>query len=407
MNLLNLFSMAPTLPPKPGPNIHPPAPKPGPNVPAPNPNAAHNVAPKPGPNAPPPAPNPGANNPAPKPPIAPGTGWLPESYDARDKPYRSQERGRVEQSVNLAKENPQWLEPVYDQVHTGSCVANATAAAYRYCVRKMNSDNKSKIPDNPSRLFIYYNARLLPAIEEQGLTTKSADPPKEVPFPEDNLDPRGGSTNRAAFKAINIWGVCPETSWKWKNVDVEVTDDKGQKVMKQRPENLNKCPDDAAYKDAKSARTVEYCRLDPDHPVLVERDMSDEERKAVGIVTLLQLKQCLTEGYPVVFGFKLYWKPLPWKQDEKTKEWYLDPLPPEFQHNQDKSKVKSGHAVLCVGYDNDRKQVLVQNSWGPGNGIKGGSPRFWMPYNYITDWECTDDFWMVRLIEERSEQKKI
>ncbi|KAJ9612390.1 hypothetical protein H2200_003987 [Cladophialophora chaetospira] len=338
-----------------------------------------------------------------QPPVAAGTGWLAESYDSRDKPYRSQAGGKMEERVNLVEVNPKWLEAVYDQVDTGSCVANATAAAYRFCAHKINATSQSKVLDDPSRLFIYYNARLLPALEEAKFTTQSGNTPKTVPFPTGSIDPKGGSENRNSFKGMNIYGVCSEKTWPWENVEVEVNKN-GKKVKKTRPQKLNDCPEDAAYTEAKLARAVEYCRLDPDHPDELETNINSEERQAVGVVTLMQVKQCLSEGYPVVFGFWFYWDPLPWKQYTDTKEWYLDPLPTEMQHNPEQER-HGGHTVLIVGYDNKRKQVLVQNSWGT-KATEEGTPRFWMPYNWITDWECTDDFWMVRLIEEKGGQKK-
>ena len=37
---------------------------------------------------------------------------------------------------------------------------------------------------------------------------------------------------------------------------------------------------------------------------------------------------------------------------------------------------KPGHSVLAIGYDENRQQVLVQNSWGKE---WGGIGTFWMP----------------------------
>ena len=44
------------------------------------------------------------------------------------------------------------LPPVYDQGELGSCTAQTGCAAYSYL---------SKRPPNPSRLFLYYNERML------------------------------------------------------------------------------------------------------------------------------------------------------------------------------------------------------------------------------------------------------
>jgi hypothetical protein len=47
--------------------------------------------------------------------------------------------------------------PVYDQLHLNSCSANAIAAALRYLELKEGRPDVS----SPSRLFIYYNERVL------------------------------------------------------------------------------------------------------------------------------------------------------------------------------------------------------------------------------------------------------
>ena len=55
--------------------------------------------------------------------------------------------------------------------------------------------------------------------------------------------------------------------------------------------------------------------------------------------------------------------------------------------------VEGGHAVLCVGYDDAKSQVIIKNSWGASWGDKG---YFYMPYEYITSDDLAADFWTVR-----------
>ncbi len=247
--------------------------------------------------------------------MAPGTGWIAEKFDPNDKPYRSHATENViKPRVDLSQEHPDWLQNIYNQYGTGSCVANATAGAYRFLARKMNhTGDVGQLPatmDDPSRLFIYYNARLLPKLEQMHAGgQKVSDKPPQV-----KKDPKGGSENRYSFKGLNLYGVCAEQAWPFKAVDPE---DPSSKV-----EQVNECPPDDAYSKAKASHAVEYCRLDPDHTVAVEEALTDEERKAVGVVTLMQLKQCLSEGYPVVFGFWYYWEDLPWEEHSDA-EWEL------------------------------------------------------------------------------------
>lgn len=49
------------------------------------------------------------------------------------------------------------------------------------------------------------------------------------------------------------------------------------------------------------------------------------------------------------------------------------------------------HAVLVVGYDNKKKQLLIRNSWGDKWG-EGG--YFYMPYAYF--YKYTFDYWTIR-----------
>ena len=58
--------------------------------------------------------------------------------------------------------------------------------------------------------------------------------------------------------------------------------------------------------------------------------------------------------------------------------------------------VLGGHTVLAVGYDDSKAQLIVRNSWGPGQADKG---YFYMPYSYATDPGLASDFWTIRVME--------
>lgn len=308
-------------------------------------------------------------------------GWLPDIYDANDKPYRCQMHGPVKETVNLFEEHPEWLQKVYDQGQTGSCTANAVAAAFRFLAHKMESSSTPLVIE-PSRLFIYYYARALPVLES---TDQYPSKLRDV-----------GCSARNAMKAIKAFGVCSEETWPYDAL------------------KINELPTEKAHKEAKLANVFEYCRLDPDQPGHIEDQMTPAEKKAVGVVTLALLRQCLSEGYPVVFGFQYYWDHPPWNKEKET--WLLPALPESQQHSSppekyDRAKGTSdpigGHTVLAIGYNDSKSQVLCQNSWG--NGLdENGNPTaknskdgiFWMDYSWITDWEATDDFWMIREIQQ-------
>lgn len=59
-------------------------------------------------------------------------------------------------------------------------------------------------------------------------------------------------------------------------------------------------------------------------------------------------------------------------------------------------KVRGGHAVTAVGFDDFKQVFIVRNSWGEGWGDKG---YFYMPYEYITNPDLAHDFWCINFIE--------
>jgi C1A family cysteine protease len=54
-----------------------------------------------------------------------------------------------------------------------------------------------------------------------------------------------------------------------------------------------------------------------------------------------------------------------------------------------------GHAVMAVGYDDENQWLIVMNSWGASWGDKG---FFYLPYEYITNNNLSDDFWTIRQV---------
>jgi C1A family cysteine protease len=318
---------------------------------------------------------------------APG-GWREDVYDGNDKPYRTRLPGAVKQRVDLTQHyggHERWLKPVYDQGTVGTCVANSTAAAFRYVSWKLKSELKDEywsptsLTLDPSRTFIYYNGQFYADIDGKRVSTR----------PEFFND--DGISNRNALKGIQRFGVCSEEKCKYSSI--EKIDDDHNKIFR---------PSKEAFDEAKRAKLIEYCRLDPDHPWWIEDQMSQEERDAVGIVTLARLKQCLSEGYPIIFSFRYFWDQPNW--DKSENRWFLPPLPTQYLRRGPPPKVTieeghykyssyGGHSVLAVGYDDIRKRILVQNSWGVNEGswtTEGG--LFWMDYSWVTDWEATNDF---------------
>ncbi len=59
-------------------------------------------------------------------------------------------------------------------------------------------------------------------------------------------------------------------------------------------------------------------------------------------------------------------------------------------------KIRGGHAVLAVGYDEKQRRFIVRNSWGAKWGMAG---YFTMPYDYLMSHYLSEDFWMIRVVK--------
>jgi C1A family cysteine protease len=165
-------------------------------------------------------------------------GWQPDLPDHRDFSYSAPRAmlRKLPVKVDLRKSCP----PVYNQGDLGSCTANAIGAAFQF------GQMKQGIPSfMPSRLFIYYNERVI----------------------EHSILSDNGAQIRDGIKTVNKQGVCREDLWKY---------DIGQFVKK---------PTAKCYKDALGNQVLSYQR--------VVRDVK-------------HMKGCLAEGYPFVFGFTVY-----------------------------------------------------------------------------------------------------
>ena len=60
-------------------------------------------------------------------------------------------------------------------------------------------------------------------------------------------------------------------------------------------------------------------------------------------------------------------------------------------------KCLGGHAIMAVGYDDDKKVFIIRNSWGVEWGDKG---YFYMPYEFILNKDLCSDFWVIQRIRD-------
>lgn len=251
-------------------------------------------------------------------------GWLPDLPDARDLMYSAtlSVMKKLAAKVDLKSKCP----AVYDQGALGSCTANALGGAFQFGQKKQGKPNWV-----PSRLFIYYNERVL-------IHTVNSD---------------SGAYIRDGIKTMNKQGVCAEINWPY-----DITQ------FTQKPSPL-------CYDKALTNQVLSYMRINN--------------------TSLNQLRSCLSEGFPFVFGFSVY------ESFRSIGKNGLMPMPKPSE------ELLGGHAVMAVGYDDTKQVFIVRNSWGKGWGDKG---YFYMPYAYITDTNRCDDFWTIRLVESGLKLKK-
>jgi len=167
-------------------------------------------------------------------------GWVPDLPDQRDHVFAAPTAvlAKIPPKVDLRPLCP----PVVDQGQLGSCTANAIGNAHRFDQLKQGLGAKSFMP---SRLFIYYNERVM----------------------ENSVGTDSGAQIRDGIKSVAQQGVCPETDWPYLITKFKIK------------------PPAAAYKKALKYQALTYRRVTQN---------------------AAQLKSCLASGYPFVFGFTVY-----------------------------------------------------------------------------------------------------
>jgi C1A family cysteine protease len=244
-------------------------------------------------------------------------------------------KGALPEKVDLRGTMP----PVYTQGELGSCTANAIAAVVQYVRRR-----DGRTPDfTPSRLFIYYNGRVI----ENSVATDS------------------GLQIRDGIRVVETLGVCPEQQWPYDATKADPDDGKFPKDSRAVVK-----PPAVIYKDAYPYRTVVANSVEP---------------------RIDQLRGCLAEEYPFIFGFTVY----PSFFDSSGRPRTDIPLPATLDIP------KSGHAAVAVGYDNRSRTFICRNSWGErdatGQEVHDGG-HFYLPYDYLTNEGLVADIWMIRSV---------
>lgn len=306
--------------------------------------------------------------------------------------------GPYPQSFNIYKDKSPFAEKlpftphVYAQGNIASCVCNAFASAYACALQRQGHDPSFK----PSRLFLYYLARLAEKSENQDRQGKSdwfasmaTNPPTEE-IPTDQ-----GSMDRDVLRAISALGCCAEaetmsvlkheSNGTWPYIVVHPEDVQGDmppymKVLNATSEGnpalfpegaLSRiAPDATCFANATRHHTLRYA-----HP------------KPLDDVNCW--KALIQAGYPIVFALNLYTSFD--GSASNPDDGFIVKTPDPSQGDQ----YDTGHVVMAVGWDDSKGNggsFRVQNSWGD-NWADGGF--YWMEYSGLRSPAVQGDAWVL------------
>ena len=255
-------------------------------------------------------------------------GWIPDKPDKRDRLRVTAIPATLPSSIDLRKGFP----APYDQGELGSCTANAIAGALEFDQIKQ----KLKYEFTPSRLFIYYNERVI----------------------EGQVDYDAGAAIRDGIKSVNAQGACPESDW---------------------PYNISKFADKptaVAYKDAKLHKALQYERVSIDPT---------------------SIKTVLATGFPVVFGFTVY-QSFMTPTVANTGVMPVPDLSRESVEGGHAVVMAGYNDASWIDSTTKRPMPpgwIVRNSWGTSWGCGG---YFVMPYMYA-DPNLSDDYWHIDAVK--------
>lgn len=156
-----------------------------------------------------------------------------------------------------------------------------------------------------------------------------------------------GASIRDGIKFVASQGTCSEQDW---------------------PFDLTKLytkPSDNCYTDARKNIVERYTSLGQNLPTL---------------------KSALAKGFPIICGITIYES---FESDDVAASGVV-PMPGK------KEECLGGHCVDLIGYSDADHWFIGRNSWSDTWGAKG---NFYIPYNYITDNNLSDDFWTIELVK--------
>ncbi len=162
----------------------------------------------------------------------------------------------------------------------------------------------------------------------------------------DQEDP--GANMDTIIKATHDYGSCPSELWSYDNY-----------LTKYRQEPTSDC-----YESAK-----QVVNLDDFNHTIIDQD-------------LLTMKTVLAQAQPFLIGVQVY----PSFQSPDAKVTGDIPMPGNTE------KVRGGHAIMVVGYNDETERFIFRNSWDTTWGKAGYGT---LPYKYVLDSNLTQGIFTI------------
>lgn len=261
-------------------------------------------------------------------------GWIPDLPDARD----------------YTKDTPKVKEMLLKRKSPASLASRVDLRAF--CPPIFNQGQLGSCTANAAAALLGYWRKK--ACGKDGLLSRLFI----YKGTRDLMEAKGdsGAYIRTTMGCLSLLGAPPEKYWEY-----------DEKL-------LDSAPPAFCYAYAANYQALSYYRIDTGKTGIMKEPAS----------TLSDIKEVLSSGLPAMFGFRVY-QSIESAQDGKI------PFPAENE------KILGGHAVLCVGYDDDltigshRGAFLIRNSWGSEWGELGYG---WLPYEYLLS-GLAEDWWVL------------
>jgi len=158
-----------------------------------------------------------------------------------------------------------------------------------------------------------------------------------------------GAYIKDGIECLKTYGICEEKYWKY-TID-----------------NLFKEPSKEAYNNAKNNYLIEGINIPNELEII---------------------KYWLNKNEPIALSIAIYSNFMNFSSARTGK----------IGIPRENDKFIGGHAIVLCGYDENKKEFILRNSWGIYWGDNG---YFYLPYDYITNKDLCNDLWIIRKISRR------